>query len=153
MPINKLKEFLDSHHVRYESISHIQTFTAQRTAQCTHIKGREMAKTVIVKIDGLMCMVVVPADHRVNIEQLKRATGADTVELATEHEFVTMFPECEVGAMPPFGNLYGMDVFVDRELAEDDEIAFNAGSHTEVLKMHYRDFANLVQPEVDEVCL
>lgn len=152
MPTNRLKEFLDSHRVHYESIPHVQTFTAQRTAQSTHIKGKEMAKTVIVKIDGLMCMAVIPADHRISLEHLKDASGAESVELATEQEFCAMFPQCEVGAMPPFGNLFGMDVFVDNELTQDEEIAFNAGTHTEVIKMRYQDFVNLVQPEIGALC-
>jgi Ala-tRNA(Pro) deacylase len=106
-----------------------------------------MAKTVMVKIDDKMAMAVLPASYKVSFDRLKDAAGASKVELAQEQEFRDMFPELEVGAMPPFGNLYGMDVFVDESLSEDDEIAFNSGSHTELMKLAYRDFERLVKPK------
>ena len=146
MPVRKLEELLESSNIPYKSIIHPQTYTAQRTAQVTHIKGRDMAKTVVVRLDGHLCMVVVPAPCHVDLRQLRDATGADRAELVGEDEFTALFPECEVGAMPPFGNLFGMDVLVEDDLAEDDEIAFNAGTHTEVIRMAFQDYENLVHP-------
>jgi Ala-tRNA(Pro) deacylase len=148
MPVKKLREFLDRHQVKYVTISHSQAFTAQQVAASAHIPGREMAKTVMVKLDGKMAMAVLPASFQVDFDLLKEATGAGRVELAEEKEFKGLFPKCEVGAMPPFGNLYDMDVYVAESLTEDEEIAFNAGSHTELIRMAYNDFERLVQPTV-----
>jgi len=146
MPVSRLKEFLDGQHIQYVTISHSPAFTAQGIAASAHIKGKELAKTVMIKIDGKMAMAVLPAPYKIDFQRLKEASGTDDVELATEEEFETMFPGCEVGAMPPFGNLYGMDVYVAEKLSEDEEIAFNAGSHTELIKMGYLDFERLVKP-------
>lgn len=148
MPVARLKEFLDSHNVKYVTISHSPAITAQEIAASAHIPGKELAKTVMVKIDGKMAMAVLPASHQVDFDLLKEVTGAERVELATEKEFSDLFPQCEVGAMPPFGNLYGMDVIVSKNLAEDDQIAFNAGSHTELIRLAYNDFERLVGPKV-----
>ncbi len=148
MPAKKLKEFLDRNKVKYVAISHSPSYTAQEIAASAHVPGREMAKTVIVKVDGRMAMAVLPAPHKVDFKLLKNALGASSVELATEKEFSDRFPECEPGAMPPFGNLYDMDVYVAQKLTEDHEIAFNAGSHTELVKLSYGDFARLVKPKV-----
>jgi Ala-tRNA(Pro) deacylase len=148
MPVAKLKEFLDSHHVKYVTIHHSPAFTAQEIAASAHVPGKELAKTVMVKADGKMAMAVLPASFRVDLEQLRQSIGASVVELAGEREFKDLFPACEVGAMPPFGNLYGMEVFVAEILTEDEEIAFNAGSHTELLRLKYADFAGLVHPRV-----
>ncbi len=148
MPAKKLKEFLDRNKVKYVAISHSPSYTAQEIAASAHVPGREMAKTVIVKVDGRMAMAVLPAPHKVDFKLLKNALGASSVELATEKEFSDRFPECEPGAMPPFGNLYDMDVYVAQKLTEDEEIAFNAGSHTELVKLSYGDFARLVKPKV-----
>jgi Ala-tRNA(Pro) deacylase len=148
MPVQKLKEFLDSQNVKYVTISHSKAYTAQEAAQSAHIAGRDMAKTVMVKIDGKMAMAVLPASYQVDLELLREVAHADSVELATENEFEDLFPGCELGAMPPFGNLYGMGVFVALSLAEDDEIAFNAGSHTELIKLAYVDFERLVNPKL-----
>ncbi len=148
MPINKLKEFLDSKHIQYIVISHSPAFTAQQIAASAHVKGKELAKTVMVKIDGNLAMAVLPASQKVDLERLREAAGADQVELASEREFRDRFPDCDLGAMPPFGNLYGLDVYVADTLTDDDEIAFNAGSFTELVRMAYRDFEQLVQPEV-----
>ncbi|HLI64032.1 MAG TPA: YbaK/EbsC family protein, partial [Terriglobales bacterium] len=130
--------------------SHSKAYTAQGIAAISHISGREVAKTVIVKLDGNLAMAVLPASYQVDLEALRRVTGVQVAELATEREFKQNFPDCETGAMPPFGNLYGIPVYVDRTLAEDREIAFNAGSHYELIKMAYRDFYQLVKPEVME---
>jgi Ala-tRNA(Pro) deacylase len=148
MPARKLKEFLEQEHVPFTSIVHDETFTAQETAQAAHVPGYELAKTVMVELDGKMAMVVVPATRKVILQDLREVTGAARVRFATEDQFKTMFPDCEVGAMPPFGNLYGMEVFVAPGLAADEEIAFNAGTHTEVVKMSFADFDRLVHPTV-----
>lgn len=148
MPVKKLKEFLDSKKVKYMSITHSLAYTAQEIAASAHIPGQNVAKTVIVSLDGQMAMAVLPASYKVDFDLLKKATGKDKVKLANEQDFKDLFPECEVGAMPPFGNLYDMDVFVTESLTHDEEIAFNAGSHTELIKMAYKDYAKLVQPTV-----
>jgi len=151
MPVKKLKKFLDSHGVKYVSISHSPAYSAQAVAATAHIPGKELAKTVIVKIDDRFAMVVLPASCRVHLGRLKAATSADRVELAIEREFENLFPDCEMGAMPPFGNLYDMDVYVAEQLTEDEEIAFSAGSHSELVKMLYKDFENLVAPKITEL--
>lgn len=151
MPVQKLKEFLDANRVKYVSIRHSPAFTAQEIAASAHIPGRELAKTVMVTIDGRMAMAVLPASCKVDLQLLREVTGADRVALATEREFRDMFPGCETGGMPPFGNLYGMDVYVAAPLAEDEEIAFNAGSHTELIRLAYADYERLVQPKVIEL--
>lgn len=148
MPAKLLKHFLDEHHVRYVTVTHSPGYTAQEIAALAHIPGRDMVKTVMVWIGGKLAMAVVPANRRVVLQDLRDITGYDDVKVATEAEFKNRFPECETGAMPPFGNLYGMQVFVASSLAEDTEIAFNAGTHTELIKMSYADFENLVEPMV-----
>jgi Ala-tRNA(Pro) deacylase len=151
MPVQRLKEFLDRENVKYVSISHSPAYTAQEIAASAHVPGKELAKTVMVKLDGRMAMAVLPASLKVDFAKLKRASEAGQVELASEREFRDMFPGCEVGGMPPFGNLYDMDVYVSPQLAEDEEIAFNAGSHTELVKLAYRDFERLVRPKLAEI--
>jgi len=148
MPVQKLKDYLDQHDVEYVTISHSPAFTAQRIAEITRTPGRELAKTVIVKLDDQFAMAVLPASRRVDLGHLQHAVGAEEALLASEDEFKRLFPDCEIGAMPPFGNLYDMGVYVAEQLAEDDEISFNAGSHTELVRMAYKDFASLVTPRV-----
>ena len=148
MPAQQLKSFLYNHHVKYNTISHSPEYTAERTAQSAHIPGKELAKTVIVKVDGEFAMAVLPASKHVSLSRLKKATGAENAEIASEAEFERLFPDCELGAMPPFGNLYDMGVYVAEQLSEDDEIAFNAGSHTELVQLAYSDFDKLVHPKV-----
>ncbi|MEE9157756.1 MAG: YbaK/EbsC family protein [Gammaproteobacteria bacterium] len=150
MPVKKLKDFLDKNKTKYVSIKHSPTYTAQEIAASAHIPGKELAKTVMVKLDGKMAMAVLPASFRVDLNRLKDAAGVGVVEIANEQDFKNLFPECELGAMPPFGNLYDMDVYVAQSLAEDEEIAFNAGSHTELIKLAYKDFEKLVAPKVVE---
>ena len=113
-----------------------------------HVPGKEMAKVVILKIDGRFAMAVIPAPHKIDFERFKVATGIKEVMLASEKEFQNLFPDCEVGAMPPFGNLYGLPVYVAQPLKEDKEIVFNAGSHTEAIRMQYADFERLANPTV-----
>ena len=148
MPVKKLKEFLDSSGVEYVTINHSKAFTASRIAASAHIPGKELAKTVMIHVDGKMSMAVLPANYRVDFDLLKAAVKAKKIELASEVEFKYSFPNCEVGAMPPFGNLWDMDVFVAESLTEDEEIAFNAGSHTELIRLAYKDFKRLVEPTV-----
>ena len=148
MPVMQLKEFLDAERVKYVSISHSTAYTAQEIAASAHVPGRELAETVMVKVDGAMAMAVLPATRKLDLPKPKRAAGAKAVELADEAEFRTMFPQCETGAMPPFGNLYGMPIYIAECLREDVQIAFNAGSHTELIRMDYADFEKLVDPKV-----
>ncbi len=150
MPASKLKAFLDEHNVRYVTITHSPAYTSQKTAASAHVPGKELAKAVIVTVDGELSMAVLPGSMHVDFGLLRAALGGAKVELASEDEFRDKFPECEVGAMPPFGNLYGMPVYVAADLAEDDEIAFNACSHTELIKLAYEDFERLAQPTVLE---
>ena len=148
MPVEKLKKFLDEHKVKYVSIKHSLAYTAQEIAASAHIHGRELAKTVVVKLDGKAAMAVLPANCRIDTELLRKAAGAKKLELASEQEFQDLFPGCALGAMPPFGNLYGMDVYADKSLAEDEEIVFNAGSHTELIRLPYKTYVELVKPKL-----
>lgn len=148
MPVATLKDFLDKNHVKYLAITHSAAYTAQGIAALTHTPGKELAKTVIVNVDGALAMAVLPASYQVDLGVLQADVAAKSLRLASEKEFKEKFPQCETGAMPPFGNLYGMDVFVDEVLTYDKEIAFNAGSHRELIRMEYEDFARLVQPKI-----
>jgi len=148
MPAKRLKEYLDQQGIEYVSIQHSPAYTAQRVAAAAHVPGREMAKTVMVNIHGRLAMAVLPSMRKVALQELRDLTGHEDISLASEDEFKSAFPDCEPGAMPPFGNLYGMDVYVAPELTGDPEIAFNAGTHREVIRMKYCDFDRLVQPQV-----
>lgn len=148
MSLRKLKEFLDEQKVRYITLTHSPAHTAQEVAAAAHIPGNEMAKPVMVKIDGEMTMVVLPASMKVDFGRLLDATGAQEVELAHENEFSDLFPDCALGTMPPFGNLFGLPTFVAEELTEDEEIFFNAGSTTELIRLAYKDYERLVRPRV-----
>jgi len=151
MPLSKLREFLDSHNIKYLVISHSLAYTAQGIAALAHVSGKKLAKTVIVKIDGTLAMAVVPASFHVNLELLRAVAGARAVEIASELEFQDAFPDCETGAMPPFGNLYDMAVYADSSLAEEEEITFSAGTHRELVRMHWRNLARLVNPVVADL--
>ena len=153
MPIRRLRKYLDKNNVKYAVISHSPAYTAQETAQRAHISGRVMAKTVIVEMDRKMAMVVLPASYKVNIGHLEDITESEDVRFAREGEFKRKFAGCEIGAMPPFGNLYSMDVYVAKKLAQDKEIAFNAGNHKELIVMKYKDFDRLVHPIVLDLTL
>jgi len=148
MPLETLRKFLDGNAVKYVTMKHSPAYTAQELAALAHVPGKDWAKTVMVKLDGKIAMAVVPASGRVVFDLLREAAGAKAAELATEQEFKDLCPGCEVGAMPPFGNLFGMDVYVDAALAEDTEIAFNAGTHTEVVRLPFADFERLAKPKV-----
>jgi len=147
MPSKKLKGFLDENKVKYISVQHSSAYTAQEIAAIAHIPGKDLAKTVIIKINGKMAMAVLPASYKVSFDNLKETLGVTEARLAYEQEFIDKFPDCEVGAMPPFGNIYGIEVYVAESLAEEEEIAFNACSHTELIKMKYSDFEKLVRPK------
>jgi Ala-tRNA(Pro) deacylase len=148
MPIKTLTKFLDQNQVKYVTIRHSLAYTAQGVAASAHISGRDVAKTVMVKLDGKMAMAVLRASDRIDLDLLRSASSAETVELASEAEFQGLFPGVEPGAMPPFGNLYDMDVYVDETLAQDEHIAFNAGSHTELIQLDYTDYARSVEPRM-----
>lgn len=148
MPSTALKKFLDEKGVKYVTIRHSPAFTAQEIAASAHVPGQELAKTVIVRLDGELAMVVLPATDQVDLDRLAEVSGSDRVELAGEDDFEERFPDCETGAMPPFGSLYDMDVYAAEHLAEDDEIAFNAGTHTELIRMAFDDFRTLADPTV-----
>jgi len=150
MVASKLKAQLDEAKVVYKMLKHHQRFTSQEIAQVLHVPGKELAKVVIVKVDRELKMAVLPASFNVDLPAFARVVGARTAELATEAEFKDRFPDCEVGAMPPFGNLYNLEVWVDRTLTNDDEIVFEAGNHEEAIKLAYEDFARLVEPKVGE---
>ncbi len=146
----RLKKYLDAEKVPYEVLAHREAYTAPEIAEALHIPGKELAKVVIAKVDGRFVMMVLPANWKVDIKRLKAVFGTSHVRLATEEEFRDLFPDCVIGAMPPFGNLYGLAVYVDRALTEDEEIVFQAGTHVDAVKLRYRDFADLVHPQVTE---
>ena len=148
MPAKKLKAFLDSQNVKYVSVIHSPAYTAQEIAASAHLPGKELAKTIIVTIDGRMAMAVLPANRKVVLQDLREITGSDQVRFLAELKFKDRFPDCELGATPPFGNLYGMKVYAAESLAENEEIAFNAGSHEEIVELAFRDFERLVAPRV-----
>ena len=148
MPAKKLPEFLDSQGVAYTTISRAFAYTAKEIAALAHISNKELAKTVVIKIESKLAMAVLPASYEVDLSSLRAATGARSVSLAKESEFKDRFPECEIGVMPPFGNLCGMAVYVDENLTKDKDIAFNAGSHNELIQVSYADFERLVKPTV-----
>jgi Ala-tRNA(Pro) deacylase len=141
-----LKEFLNLHQVKYISMSHAPAFTAQEIADASHISGKKLAKTVIVKLDGELAMIVIPAHQQVNLIKLKEIVQAIYIELASELVMKGKFKECELGAMPPFGNLYETPVFVSKELSEGENILINAGSYTELRQVTFADFKPLVKP-------
>lgn len=146
--MRRIKQYLDENKVRYTTLSHSPAFTAQEIAASAHIPGCELAKTVMVKLDGRMAMAVLPASLRVDLDRLAAGAGAGRAEVAAEDEFANLFGDCEIGAMPPFGNLYELDVYVDESLSEDEQIAFNAGSHAELIRLAYAEFARLARPRL-----
>ncbi len=148
MPASKLREFLDGNGVKYRIVYHSPAFTAQEVAAKAGVSGNELAKTVMVRVDGRVAMAVLPASFRVDFRRLGAALNANRIDLMTEEDFKDMFPNCDTGAMPPFGNLYGMEVVMDEHLAGDEQIDFNAGSLNELLQMSTADYRRLVQPSV-----
>lgn len=148
MPSQRLKYYLDQHHADYQVIPHEMAFTAIDIARSAHIPSKQMAKTVIVRIKGAPAMVVVPAAYQVKLPLLQEVFDTRDVELVEETQLSHLFPDCEVGAMPPFGNLYLIPVYVAESLSNQEEIVFNAGSHGELIKMTYKGFEALVQPKL-----
>ncbi len=144
----RLRSFLESGGVAYETIHHLPDYTAQETASHTRTKGREFAKPVLLRADDRYVMAVVPAHRRVNLDRAREAVGARQVRLAREEEIRDLFPDSDVGAEPPFGNLYGLPVYASPELAEQERITFNAGSHEECIRMRWADYERLVRPAV-----
>ncbi len=148
MALASLLDYLDGHNVRYVVVSHSPAFTAQAIAGLTHISGKELAKTVMVKLDGKLVMAVLPANYHVDLMKLRKGAHAKTALLASEEDFSDRFAQCETGAMPPFGNLFGIPVFAEESLEKDKEIAFNAGTHRELIRMAWEDFKRLVGPSM-----
>lgn len=144
----KLKKFLDENKVSYQVAAHSEVYTAQEIAAALHVSGKELIKVVMVKAEDKFVMTVLPASWRVDMVKLREVLENKNIKLATEAEFKNLFPDCEPGAMPPFGNLYGLDVYEDKALAEDEEIFFQAGNHIESIKMKRKDFERLVKPMV-----
>jgi Ala-tRNA(Pro) deacylase len=148
MPSQRLMDYLDQNSIKYTTMRHSLAYTAQEIAAVSHIPGKVFAKTVMINVKGKLSMAVLPASYKIDFDQLKKAIGCDSVRLAHEKEFLNLFPDCEVGAMPPFGNLYGMDVYVAQSIADVAEIAFNSCTHSELIQMKYKDFEKLVKPKV-----
>lgn len=146
-----VKKFLDKEQVKYDVAEHPLAYTASEVAGAQHIPGKKMIKSVIVKADGAFIMCVLPAIHMVDFAKLKKALGTKNVQLADEEEIATLFPDYDVGAEPPFGQLYGLRVVVDGILEEDEEIVFNAGTHTDVIKMKFSDFKRIVKPTLSNI--
>lgn len=144
----KLKEYLDSNQVKYEVLTHEIAFTAQDTAAAAHVSGKELAKSVVVSADDHFVLAILPANLKIDLGRLKNVLKAGAVRLAHESEFNSLFPGCDRGAMPPFGNLYGIDIYVDESLARDEEIVFNACTHVDAIRMKYKDFARLAEPKI-----
>ena len=146
----KLKDYLDGHKIQYEVLTHREAYTAPEIAHTLHVPGKELAKVIIVKVGEKFVMTVLPSTWKVNLNRLKEVFGGSQVRLATEEEFKGLFSDCAIGAMPPFGNLYGLEVYVDLSLTADEEIVFQGGTHQDAIKMRYEDFALLASPTVEE---
>ncbi len=144
----RLEAYLREHQVPFQVQQHTQSFTAQRIAESEHIPGKMVAKTVIVVADNKQIMFVLPASYRVDLDKVQAVLRAKEVRLAHEAEFVSAFPDCAVGTMPPFGNLYGLPVYVEKHLTEDETIVFPVGTYTETMSLKYADFERLVHPWV-----
>ncbi|MGC8740069.1 MAG: aminoacyl-tRNA deacylase [Candidatus Sumerlaeaceae bacterium] len=144
---HRLKQLLDSSNVGYKVEVHPPAFTAEEVAEAAHVSGYEVAKVVIVVADGEHVMVALPANHRIDLNALREALGANEVRLARESEFAAEFPDCEIGAMPPFGSLYGLKLLASEALQQDEKIFFNAGTHREVLRMERDDWERIAQPQ------
>jgi Ala-tRNA(Pro) deacylase len=148
--LKKLKDYLEKNQVRYEVGYHERVYTSQEIAAAMHVPGKELTKVIMVKADGKMVMLVLPASYRVETKKLKKVFQCKRLGIAKEKDFEEHFPDCEIGAMPPFGNLYNLEVWVDQVLAEDEFIVFQAGSHVETLRIKYSDYARLVSPKVGD---
>lgn len=143
-----VKDLLSDRGVTFEVLEHRSTFTAGQLAQAVHVRGDEVAKTVLLKADGKFLLAVLPSTHNIDMKKAKEAVGAGQVQLAAEHEFGDLFPDCEIGAVPPFGSQYGVKTLVDEPLTHDEEIVFEGNTHQEAIRMKYRDFERLEEPQV-----
>jgi Ala-tRNA(Pro) deacylase len=148
----QLIDCLNDNKVSYHVLQHPEAVSAQRIAQAEHVKARHHAKVVMVKSGDEHLMTVLPADHQIDLDKVAKAVGKN-VSLDTEQEFKSLFPDCATGAMPPFGNLYGLPTYVDKHLAEQDYIVFEAGTHTEAIKVNYRDYERVVKPRVEDLAV
>ena len=144
----RLKKFLDDYGVGYDVMHHDPAFTAQELSARMHISGYEFVKVVVVKMDGQFALAALPAPLRVNFKQLAQVAGVKKVSLASEEEFQQLFPDCELGAMPPFGNLYNLPTFVEQDVAANENIVVNAGTHAEAIRLRYSDLARLARPRL-----
>lgn len=143
----RLKDLLDESNIRYTVMTHSPAYTAQGAAATLHVPGKELAKTVVVRAGVETLFAVLPATYHINLKKLGAVVGK-AFRLATEQELGSLFPDCELGAMPPFGQLYGLPVYVDEALAADEEIVFNAGTYREAIRMRYADYCGLAKPSV-----
>ena len=150
--LSKLREYLDEHRIRYTVMHHSTAYTAQEIAEAAHVHGREFAKSVIVRLDGRLAIAVLPAPEKLDLDLLAGVSHAKKADLAGEDEFQGRFPRSEIGAMPPFGNLYDMDVYLEEDMTRREDMTFNAGSHTELIRMKVADFIRLVQPKIGRLC-
>lgn len=148
MPTTKVRNYLDEHNIKYVVLSHSEAFTAQEVAHMTHVSGKEIAKVVAIKIHGNLALAVLPASYRIDFNRLAEALHTGDIYLPGEDEFTDAFPDVDPGAMHPFGSFYGMDVYVAKSLTEDEEIYFNAGTHTDLLRMKFEDFVQLEKPQI-----
>ena len=146
----RLIRILEEGGVTYQRLPHSEAFTAQELAEAEHVKGRKHAKVVLVKSREELVMAVLPSDRLLDLKKFEAETGS-AAELASEDEFRSRFPDCELGAIPPFGGLYGMETFVDTHLAEEESIIFEAGTRKEAMRIRYRDFGRLVNPTVVDI--
>lgn len=146
----KIREFLETEHVEYEILEHELAYTALEIAQAQHIPGHQVIKSVVVKADGKWILCVLPATHKIDFDKLNQAFSFKDTCLANEGRVAALFPGCDVGAMPPFGRLAGIQVYVDSNLEENETVAFNAGTHTEMLKIHFQDFIRIEKPAVGD---
>ncbi|GER90694.1 deacylase [Dictyobacter vulcani] len=144
----KMETYLREHQVPFQEQQHARSFSATTIAESEHISSKKFAKTVILMVDGQLMCFVVPATYSVDLETVRAITGAQDVRLAHEAEFKQAFPDCEVGTMPPFGNLYGIPVYVDKSLSAEDSITFPVGTYTDTMSMNYADFEQLVHPHI-----
>jgi Ala-tRNA(Pro) deacylase len=142
----RIRDYLDSQNVPYETLHHSQAFTAQEVAHSLHVSGKKCVKAVVASGDNNLVIVVMPASHRLNIQELKSALKANLLEMLVESELVELFPDCDLGAVPPLGNLYGIEVWVDRAVANAEKVLFCAGTHEDCIRMRYSDFAKVTRP-------
>lgn len=144
----RIRDYLDSQNVSYDCLIHPQAFTAQQVAHTLHVSGKRLAKTVLIDGDGRVVMAVLPASHRLNLHEFQALLGVKHLAMLPESELAKLFPDCELGAIPPFGNLYEIDVWLDRAVSDTEDIVFCAGTHVDCVRMKYSDYVSLVQPKL-----